>query len=501
VTFEVPPADINSDTTVEHLRALRPRPRYLAIVAHWQECGEPFVRQVHRLTRRIDPTHPFGDVAWGVITGHDEDSARTMAAVEAPLAIRRVVSGSVEGVDLRAFHSGVAVNELVQHHGKQKGGPRTGTGDDAEGGEDWEVPADATMLLKREIEDPRTDLIVTSGHARETEWNIGFGFPGGQFRPGDDGTMRAFGVGSATGPDAILPGEGGATLLPVDPVDGVPITANGRPRVYSAAGNCLMGHVNSEHCMALAWFRSCGVRQMVGYTVPTWFGFAGWGVHRYLFGNVGALTFAESYFANQQALQLRLLQVESSLRVSGDAAGSRDSRLEAEQEGLAFDSDATVLFGDPAWEARIVPPETDSGGAYYDIALSESESESGLVEVVVRVTTLRAGCWTPACADDKTTLPGRPPFIYRKPSTLDAPWPCASYINPAVSGGMIITAMFVMVPLEGGFDAGEVITRTAVVGRGPQGTLPGLQCESQPAAAAPAASASSTTNSSAISAQ
>jgi hypothetical protein len=237
---------------------------------------------------------------------------------------------------------------------------------------------------------------------------------------------------------------------------------------------------------------------MVGYTVPTWFGFAGWGVHRYLFGNVGALTFAESYFANQQALQLRLLQVESSLRVSGDAAGSRDSRLEAEQEGLAFDSDATVLFGDPAWEARIVPPQTDSGGAYYDVELSESESESGLMEVVVRVTTLRAGCWTPACADDKTTLPGRPPFIYRKPSTLDAPWPCASYINPAVSGGMIITAMFVMVPLEGGFDAGEVITRTAVVGRGPQGTRPGLQCESQPA---PAASVSSTTNSSAISAQ
>jgi hypothetical protein len=121
-------------------------------------------------------------------------------------------------------------------------------------------------------------------------------------------------------------------------------------------------------------------------------------------------------------------------------------------------------------------------------------------QLVVRVTTLRAGCWTPACgADDKTTLPGRPPFIYRKPSTLGAPWPCASYINPEVSDGMIITAMFVMVPLEGGFAAGEFITRTAVVGRGPQGTLPGLQCESQPAAAAPAASASSTTNSSAIS--
>ena len=65
-------------------------------------------------------------------------------------------------------------------------------------------------------------------------------------------------------------------------------------KVYSAAGNCLMADINGGRCMALAWLRSAGVRQMVGYIVPTWFGFAGWGVHRYLFGNVGALSFAEA---------------------------------------------------------------------------------------------------------------------------------------------------------------------------------------------------------------
>jgi hypothetical protein len=69
-----------------------------------------------------------------------------------------------------------------------------------------------------------------------------------------------------------------------------------------------MAHVSSQRCMALAWMQSCGVRQMFGYIVPTWFGYGGWGVHRYLWGNVGMLTFAEAYFANQQALQLRLYQ-------------------------------------------------------------------------------------------------------------------------------------------------------------------------------------------------
>ena len=37
-----------------------------------------------------------------------------------PLTIQHVVSGSVEGVDLRAFQSGVAFNELVQRHSVEK---------------------------------------------------------------------------------------------------------------------------------------------------------------------------------------------------------------------------------------------------------------------------------------------------------------------------------------------------------------------------------------------
>jgi len=164
--------------------------------------------------------------------------------------------------------------------------------------------------------------VITSGHARQTEWNVGFRFPAGQFRPNTaDGTLWAHT--DARGPDAVRPdaaatGDGAAeapVAAAVTP-SSREIRASTKPKIYSAAGNCLIADINAEHCMALAWMRSAGVRQMVGYIVPTWFGFGGWGVHRYMFGNVGALSFAEAYFANQQALQLRLMQAEASAELA-----------------------------------------------------------------------------------------------------------------------------------------------------------------------------------------
>ena len=112
------------------------------------------------------------------------------------------------------------------------------------------------------------------------------------------GNLCAYPVGSSIGPDAVVTegntshggggssdtggggsgdagcGGGGSREVCRE------IKASGKVKVYSAAGNCLMGNINSDHCMALAWMRSAGVRQMFGYTVPTWFGFGGWGVHR-----------------------------------------------------------------------------------------------------------------------------------------------------------------------------------------------------------------------------
>jgi zinc protease len=455
---------VDSDETTSALRHLTSL-RNVVFVARWHECGEAYVRAIHRLTRGLDPTHPFSDVVWGVITAHDEAGAVTIAEETEPLAVRRVVSGTVEGVDLRAFQSGVAFNELVQRHGVVKVGPTVDDGSDAAGGVDVDVVSDATMAIKQEIEHPETDMIITSGHARESEWNIGFRFPGGQFRPSHEtGALHAHPVGHAIGPDAIQPHNSSAVGAVDDRGEddddgdsiGREINAAGKRKVYCAAGNCLMGHVNSDRSMALAWFKSCGVRQMVGYTVPTWFGFAGWGVHRYLWANVGALTFAEAYFANQQALQLRMLE----LCAVGDhthedpTPPTRAQWNPSELDGLLFDSDATVFFGDPSWEARMVPTGTPSGRDFYAIEVIENSENPVDVNVEVRITTLRPGCWTATCADDKTTLPGRPPFALRPPGPS-----YGSHISLSDDTGIIVTPVFVLVPLTGSFEAGQVIVR------------------------------------------
>lgn len=422
-------ADHLMDGLLPQLRKLLPQ--YLVIVAHPSEVGESFVRDVHTATCCIDPSHPFTDVLWGIVTGHNEDSAQKMAAEKSPLRIQHVVSGSVEGVDLDAFESGIAFDELVQGAGARK--------NKGEASQKVAVHKDATFQIAEAIEDSAVDMIITSGHARETEWNVGFRFPGGQIRSGADGSLCAFPVGQAIGPDAIQPTALSANVSSYtssDPATQIApsrkINAAGKRKVYSAAGNCLMAHINSDKCMALGWMHSAGVRQMTGYTVESWFGYAGWGVHRYLWANVGALTFAEAFFANQQALRLRLQCVERALQMrmrqaqGGEGAGQngqgganeRVQQLDAadwellhELKGLQHDRETTALYGDPVWEARMLPAR--ASGDYYSIELLHIEDGShlGAQSFEVIVTTLRPGCWTPKAADDKSTLPGRPPIL------------------------------------------------------------------------------------------
>ncbi len=74
-----------------------------------------------------------------------------------------------------------------------------------------------------------------------------------------------------------------------------------------------MGHMIDEGSLACAWMHSAGVRQMLGYIVPTWYGYGGWGVHKYFTRLPGWFSFAEAFYANMQALlfQLSTLNVDS----------------------------------------------------------------------------------------------------------------------------------------------------------------------------------------------
>ncbi|MFA5714026.1 MAG: hypothetical protein WC960_07645, partial [Bacteroidales bacterium] len=140
------------------------------------------------------------------------------------------------------------------------------------------------------------------------------------------------------------------------------------PRVYFAAGNCLIGNMErSPQAMAAAWLSGGGATSMIGYTVPTWYGRAGWGALKYWIANPGNLTLAQANYLNQQEMLYILDQwdpefnqmnpdITSDLSTSGfKVAAERELGYKLDKEKLGFfhDRDVLCFYGDPAWDVRV----------------------------------------------------------------------------------------------------------------------------------------------------
>ncbi|MFM7109301.1 MAG: hypothetical protein ACKOZU_12020 [Planctomycetaceae bacterium] len=260
VTWKDSPAEAVA-TLADH------EPRHACFVARPEEATREFVADVHTLCRRLDDD-PYGDVLWGILTGFDAANALAIAATAEPLVVKRVTSGTELAMD--RVVEGVWYCELEQNRMVTK---------DARGEARQEKgPDDTTAALAARLNDGLTDLFVTSGHATERDWQIGFAYRNGQFR---SGAGRLWGVDTA------------GTRIPIE-------SAN--PKVWLPIGNCLAGHIDGPDALALAFMNSGGVRQMIGYTVPTWFGYAGWGLLDYFVEQPGRFTMCEAFHANDHAL-------------------------------------------------------------------------------------------------------------------------------------------------------------------------------------------------------
>lgn len=326
----------------------REAPRYVCFVAKPAEAGRAFVAQVNRLTRQLDDD-PYTDALWGILTGYDAANALRIARHKEPLLIRRVAAGTE--VELSACEEGVWYCEL--NRGKMVRKERSKTP------ETLQVPADTTKALVDALNVYQAQLFVTSGHATERDWQIGYRYRNGQFR-------------SQAGQLFGLDTQGHRFPVHSD-----------NPKVYLPVGNCLMGHLDGPDAMALAFLNSAGVRQMAAYTVPTWYGYAGWGLLDYFVEQPGRFTLAEAFFANQQALIHRLATCFPGLETA-DAeqerfpagrdlpAAARAAGLTwQDARGLLYDRDPLAFYGDPAWEARMAPGPlaweqslTGEGGQY-----------------------------------------------------------------------------------------------------------------------------------------
>ena len=319
-----------SDHIDESLPGLRRiHPRYTCFVATPTEAGRQYVADVHRLTRRFDDD-PYADTLWGILTGFDAANALRIAKHRDPLSIENVCSGTEVALDM--CRQGVWYDELVKH--------KTVSKKDGQILED-RGPADTTHALANTLTENVIDLFVTSGHATERDWQIGYRYRNGQFR---SKAGHMFGV--------TIGGERFEIR-------------SSNPKVYLPIGNCLMGHIDGPDAMALAWMNDLGVHQMIGYTVLTWYGYSGWGVLDYFLEQPGRYTLAEAFHANQHALIHRLdtgfddivgMDVTPGGNISAsppNQAGQSLGLTSVDARGLLWDRDTVAFYGDPAWSAQM----------------------------------------------------------------------------------------------------------------------------------------------------
>jgi zinc protease len=130
--------------------------------------------------------------------------------------------------------------------------------------------------------------------------------------------------------------------------------------------------------MALAWMNSAGVHQMIGYTVPTWYGYAGWGVLDYFVEQPGRYSLAEAFHANLNSLIWKLslfgehavAAQDANKKVTIDLVGGwKEEGLKTQDvRGLIHDRDVVAFYGDPGWDSRMADKPK-----YYDQSLEEKD--------------------------------------------------------------------------------------------------------------------------------
>ena len=109
----------------------------------------------------------------------------------------------------------------------------------------------------------------------------------------------------------------------------------------------------NRESMALAWMNSAGVHQMLGYTVPTWYGYAGWGCLDYFVEQPGRYTFTEAFFANQHALIHRIESCFPTPSSPLTEIAKKQKLSSHDRKGMHFDKNVVVFYGDPAWQAKM----------------------------------------------------------------------------------------------------------------------------------------------------
>lgn len=340
--------------------------RYAAAVLRPEEIGRETVNNLHRATRKLDEDM-WGDCIWGIVTGYTAADALRIAKDDTPLVIKRALGTTNLG--WHPFEYSYCITDWTDAPVLEQEGytePTTTTyGKDTPEGQNG-----MQSLFAERLSNARSQLVVTSSHA--TQFNLempfsrGLIFPyGNRFYQLPAGEMYDFGRPLSN----ALRGNTEQLAQLAEKKKDSAINPDGQTRVWIAAGNCLFGDAhNSPHSMAVTALSAYTCNQVVGYTVPSWYGAGGWGTLGSFVDMSDETTLAEAWYLNNQfilhntqKISPALLNVvfngegidynfHRSIMQSGVPVNENNFR---DVLGLVYDRDVVAFYGDPAWSATV----------------------------------------------------------------------------------------------------------------------------------------------------
>lgn len=411
------------DSMFARLDALKKMaPRFLAVVARPEEIDRTMVNDLHRLTRSLD-NDPYGDCIWGIITGYTPADAMRIASAEQPLVISRAMGTT--NIDTGRFSDSMCLTDwqpfqYVEQNGyKDKVEPAFYTPGLREQEKGEESTLGVTPKLTNYWEKNAPQLFVTSSHA--TQFNLEMPFSKGiivsgnnQFHVLDKKQFKEFltflrGV--------LFNGKEEDLMAFLERSDAPVIKSNPEPAVWLAAGNCLLGDaMKTKNSMAVTALSRYGFNQLVGYTVPSWYGKGGWGTLEMLFSNHDASSLAEAWYLNNQfILDETMSRFPKLMNVhfnSPDISGIKDDPefskgmaaagygMGKDQIGLIHDRDTVAFYGDPAWIARL--DESHAKSPWHIAWNDPADAAKGFTVTANKDAKGRLGVWFPNRISAKT---------------------------------------------------------------------------------------------------
>ena len=395
-------------------------PYYTCFVTPKELAGRAFTAEISRMAREILPD-PYVDTFWGILTGYDASDIKRVAEFKGPIDITDaldMVGGFHHSLMKRcySFDETQEDNLRITDPSKKYDNKKTRT------------DRDFTEQFVKLVNGGGFQIIMTSGHASEHDWASGY--------------LNSLNM-------YLIDRKG--QLAARDTRGRVTDIKDKTPKIWCAAGNCLIGNIphGQDSCMATAMIHSFGVYQFMGYTIETWFGRQGWTAQGMLTDYPGYYSFNEAFhFTNSWIIEnlvkhdwnrvtLNTADYETFQRTA--AASLRGLRLKDSEEqrealGLLYDRDVVAFYGDPAMRAAIDPKPGQT------LKLERSTGADGVL--TLKLTALKEDQWK----EQGVYLPYG--FVMASPEV----------VSKSFDADVITASAFACVKLKGKIQKGDTIT-------------------------------------------